>query len=242
MARQTRPDGALVRVTKQLEAHLLELALHSGSRLPSERKMAEQFGASRSTVREAIQRLIARGMLTARPGSGVFVTGAHPIEPASNWLQLIDEHPRLRSETLEFRTIFECCVARFAAQRADDGEKDRLAIVIDDMARAVHDHDVDAEALADAQFHLTLAAISHNFMLTQFYAVVINQLREHITHNTYDANQDTVHAQERSIARLEQHTAIYTAIRNGKPTCAAQAMARHLSYVGDQFKTDQESG
>jgi GntR family transcriptional repressor for pyruvate dehydrogenase complex len=89
-------DTTLVRVTKQLEAHLLELASHRGSRLPSERTMAARFGASRSTVREAIQRLIARGLLTAKPGSGVFVTGSHPIEPASSWLQLIDEHPRLR--------------------------------------------------------------------------------------------------------------------------------------------------
>lgn len=238
MARQTRADGALVRVTRQIEAHLLELALHSGARLPSERRMAEQFGASRSTVREAIQRLIARGMLTARPGSGVFVTGAHPIEPASNWLQLIDEHARLRVETLEFRSIFECCVARFAAQRAADEEKDRLGTVIDEMARAVREHDIQAEAMADAQFHLTLAAISHNFMLTKFYAVVINQLREHITKNTYDANQDADRAHERSIARLEQHTSIYRAVLKGNAACAAQAMARHLSYVGDQFKME----
>jgi GntR family transcriptional repressor for pyruvate dehydrogenase complex len=237
MARHTHPEGALVRVTKQLEAHLLEMALHRGSRLPSERQMAERFGASRSTVREAIQRLVARGMLTARPGSGVFVTGAHPIEPASSWLQLVDEHPRLRAETLEFRSIFECCVARFAAERADEQEKDRLGDILKEMARAVRRNDIEAEALADAQFHLTLAAISHNFMLTQFYAVVINQLREHITKNTYDANQDAAHARERSIARLEQHTAVYRAVRSGEPSGAAAAMARHLSYVGDQFKT-----
>jgi len=229
-------DSALVRVTKQIEAHLLELASHRGSRLPSERKLAEQFGASRSTVREAIQRLIARGLLTARPGSGVYVTGAAPIDPASHWLQWIDEHPRLRSETLEFRSIFECCVARFAALRANREEKSRLSRVMDDMARAVRDQDIEAEAQADAQFHLTLAAISHNFMLTQFYAVVISQLREHITHNTYDANQDAVHARERSLARLAQHAAIHDAIRDGRPECAADAMARHLSYVGDQFK------
>ena len=234
MGTHTR-DSALARVTQQLEAHLLELASHRSSRLPSEREMAKQFGASRSTVREAIQRLIARGLLTARPGSGVFVTSSHPVEPATRWLQLLDEHPRLRGETLEFRSIFECCVARFAAQRANREEKARLRRVMDDMTRAVQDQDIEAEAQTDAQFHLTLAAISHNFMLTQFYAVVINQLREHITHNTYDANQDTEHAHERSLARLAQHAAIHDAIRDGQPECAAQAMARHLAYVSEQF-------
>lgn len=238
MARQSRPEGALARVIKQLESQLHELALSSGSRLPSERAMAEQFGASRSTVREAVQRLIARGVLKARAGSGVFVASTQPIEPASNWLRMISERPALRADTLEFRAIFECCTARFAADRASAEEKARLGAVIDDMARAVKEQDVNAEALADAQFHLTLAAISHNFMLTQFYAVVINQLREHITLNTYDANQDATHARARSTARLKQHDAIYQAVRAGHAARAARAMARHIAYVGAQFTTE----
>jgi GntR family transcriptional repressor for pyruvate dehydrogenase complex len=239
MAPRTRTESALLRVTKQLESQLHELALRDGSRLPSERAMAERFGASRSTVREAVQRLIARGVLQSRPGSGVFMAGAQPSEPASSWLRMITEQPALRADTLEFRAIFECCAARFAADRASAEEKDKLGAVIDDMARAVRQQDVAAEALADAQFHLTLAAISHNFMLTRFYAVVINQLREHITLNTYDANQDARHARARSSARLKQHDAIYQAVRAGQAARAAQAMARHIAYVGAQFKSDQ---
>jgi GntR family transcriptional regulator, transcriptional repressor for pyruvate dehydrogenase complex len=236
MASQGLPDSALERVTRQLNSHLRELDVRRGSRLPSERAMAELFGASRSTVREAVQRLVARGLLEVRRGSGVFVTKPQIDTAGSSWLQLIADGPPLRAETLEFRSIFECCVARFAAERATPAEQERLGTVIEDMVRAVDDNDLDAEAHADAQFHLTLAAFSHNFMLSRFYASAINQLREHITHNTYEANRDSIHARERSMARLEQHMRIYRAICNRTPDEAFQAMSVHIAFVGQQFK------
>jgi GntR family transcriptional repressor for pyruvate dehydrogenase complex len=236
MASQGLPDSAIERVVRQLNSHVRELDVRRGSRLPSERAMAELFGASRSTVREAVQRLVARGLLEVRRGSGVFVTRPQIDTAGSSWLQLIADGPPLRSETLEFRSIFECCVARFAAERATPEEQERLGTVIEDMVRAVNNHDLDAEAQADAQFHLTLAAFSHNFMLSRFYASAINQLREHITHNTYDANRDSIHARERSMARLQQHMRIYQAIRDRTPDEAFQAMSVHIAFVGEQFK------
>jgi GntR family transcriptional repressor for pyruvate dehydrogenase complex len=235
MATHLHTDSTVVRVMKQLDAYLLELGLRSGERLPSERSMSELFDVSRSTVREAIQRLAARGMLETRRGSGVFVVGTQAVEPASAWLQLIDGYPELRDETLEFRSIFECCVARLAAQRATDDEHARLGLIVQEMARAVQDEDIDAEARSDARFHLTLAAISHNFMLTQFYGTVISRLREHITHNTYDANRNVKHARERSIARFEQHKLIYEAVITRSSDGAALAMSRHLDFVSAQF-------
>ncbi len=235
MGRQSHPDSALGHVVKQIESCLLEADLQPGARLPSERSMAERFGASRSTVREAIQRLVARGALETRPGSGVFVSAAQQAAPAWVWLQRMDEGAPQRSETLEFRAIFECCVARFAAERGTADERKRLGVVMREMTRAVTEDDVAAEARGDANFHLTLAAMAHNFMLTRFYTTVIDQLRDHITRNTYVANLDLSHAKERSVARLEQHEKIYRAICDRAPDGAAQAMAQHLAFVGEQF-------
>ncbi|HEY3599446.1 MAG TPA: FadR/GntR family transcriptional regulator [Paraburkholderia sp.] len=244
MGRRSQPDSTLLHVIKQIESRLLEADLQPGGRLPSERSMADLFGASRSTVREAIQRLVARGALETRRGSGVFVSTAYPpSQPsapnaanlASIWLQGVDEGAPQRSETLEFRALFECCVARLAAERATADERKRLGAVLHDMTRAVSDEDVAAEARGDASFHLTLAAMAHNFMLTRFYTTVIDQLRGHITRNTYAANLDISHAKERSIARLDQHERIYVAICDRAPDGAAQAMAQHLTFVGEQF-------
>src|ERR1700754_2310915 len=144
------PESGLGHVIKQIESQLLGAQLRPGARLPSERAMAETFGTSRSTVREAIARLVARGALETRRGAGVFVSAAPRAMPASLWLQRSDEGAPQRSETLEFRAIFECCVARFAAERASADERKRLGIVMREMMRAVDAGDVEAEARGDA--------------------------------------------------------------------------------------------
>jgi GntR family transcriptional regulator, transcriptional repressor for pyruvate dehydrogenase complex len=235
MGQRGRPDSALNHVIKQIESRLLDPDLRPGARLPSERAMAESFSASRSTVREAVARLVARGTLETRRGAGVFVSAAPQAMPDSLWLQRSGEGAPQRSETLEFRAIFECCVARFAAERGSADERKRLGTVLSDLTRAVSAGDVEAEARGDANFHLTLAAMAHNFMLTRFYTTVIDQLRDHITRNTYAAMLDLPHAKERSIARLAQHESIYRAICERTPESAAQAMAQHLAFVGEQF-------
>ncbi|MFC0402671.1 FadR/GntR family transcriptional regulator [Paraburkholderia rhizosphaerae] len=235
MGQRGAPDSALNHVIKQIESQLLDPALRPGARLPSERAMAEAFSASRSTVREAVARLVARGTLETRRGAGVFVSAAPQMMHDSLWLQRGAEGAPQRKETLEFREIFECCVARFAAERASADEHERLGAVLRDMNRAVSTGDVEAEARSDANFHLTLAAMAHNFMLTRFYTTVIDQLRDHITRNTYAAMLDLPHAKERSIARLAQHESIYRAICERAPDGAAHAMAQHLSFVGEQF-------
>jgi len=235
MGQHSGRDSVLGHVIRQIESRLLDPDLRPGARLPSERAMAEAFGTSRSTVREAVARLVARGTLETRRGAGVFVSAAPQAMPDSLWLQRSGEGGPQRRETLEFRAIFECCVARFAAERASADERRRLATVLLDMTRAVSDGDIEAEARGDANFHLTLAAMAHNFMLTRFYTTVVDQLRDHITRNTYAAMLDLPHAKARSMARLAQHESIYQAICEHAPDGAAQAMAQHLAFVGEQF-------
>ncbi len=55
-------------IVAQLEAMILEGTLKSGERLPAERVLAEQFGVSRPSLREAIQKLVAKGLLVSRQG------------------------------------------------------------------------------------------------------------------------------------------------------------------------------
>ncbi len=61
-------------IVEQLETMILEGTLQPGERLPPERVLAEQFGVSRPSLREAIQRLTAKGLLVSRQGGGNFVT------------------------------------------------------------------------------------------------------------------------------------------------------------------------
>ena len=61
-------------IVEQLETMILEGILQAGERLPAERKLAEQFGVSRPSLREAIQNLVAKGLLISRQGGGNYVS------------------------------------------------------------------------------------------------------------------------------------------------------------------------
>ncbi|ARP83191.1 GntR family transcriptional regulator [Bordetella genomosp. 8] len=241
MPRLTSTSSALQHAMQSLERLVLEHGLDGRPRLPPERELAQRFQVSRTTVRAAIQRLVSRGMLETRQGSGVFIASDRPMSPATPWpaapwLGLVDAQPALRADTLEFRMVFECAAARFAAQRADTQERRQLAATVDTMQKAVRDGDVASEAAADATFHAQLASASHNMMLGRFYANAIASLRAHITRNTYDAGRDAALATRRSQERLRQHVAICDAILRQSPDDAALAMRQHIEFVGRQFE------
>jgi GntR family transcriptional repressor for pyruvate dehydrogenase complex len=221
-----------------LERKVREGEWRAAMRLPSERTLAESLGVSRSTVREAIQRLVSAGLLETRPGSGIYVLQRQRPALSAPWVQLLDSQPPMRTETLEFRLVFECAAARFAAQRSTDAELEHLAAILSRMRAAVIAHDVDTEAGTDAEFHTALTAAAHNRMLEQFYATVIAMLREHITANTFDATVNNANAAAQAAMRLAQHESIYFAVRNRNPDAAQQAMFAHIDFVGRQFEPD----
>src|SRR5690554_293231 len=85
-------------IVEQLETMILEGALKPGQRLPPERVLAEQFGVSRPSLREAVQRLAAKGLLTSRQGGGNFVTehlGASFSDPL---IRLLENRPEAHRE------------------------------------------------------------------------------------------------------------------------------------------------
>src|SRR5690554_7324802 len=61
-------------IVEQLETMILEGTLQPGQRLPAERALAEQFGVSRPSLREAVQKLVAKGLLISRQGGGNYVS------------------------------------------------------------------------------------------------------------------------------------------------------------------------
>jgi GntR family transcriptional repressor for pyruvate dehydrogenase complex len=232
---RTNTQGVLAQTLRRLEQGLLDGQWHADARLPSERALAELFGVSRSTIREAIQRLVSRGLLETKRGSGIYVARKKPARVAAPWLQLIAENPPMRAETLEFRHVFECAAVRLAAQRSTPEDRETLEAILARMHEAVSLGDVEAEASADAEFHAAIATASHNRMLDQYYVTVFATLRDHIARNAFDASINNVNAAAQARQRLQQHQAIYHAIRDGDPDAAQQAMYFHIDYVGKQF-------
>src|SRR5471032_2451027 len=115
-----KASGRVEEVMRQLETALLDGSYAANARLPGERVLAEQYAVSRNTVREAIQRLVARGLLRSRHGAGVYVTDQLRTTVASPWGQLVSDHPGVLNDVLEFRRVLEGATAYFAALRGND--------------------------------------------------------------------------------------------------------------------------
>lgn len=213
---------------RALETALLDGSLPVGARLPAERVLAERHGVSRNTVREAVQRLAARGLLRSRRGSGVFVTDQLRTGIASPWSQLVADHPALRSDILEFRHVLEGATAYFAAQRATDEERALIMAQLAQLEQARQDGDMAAEARHDARLHETIAQASHNTMFLHLHASVLGMLREHIAQSGTGLR---LHDQAASQSLLAQHRTLCSAICDGQAELARDAMQDHIDFV-----------
>ena len=186
-----------------------------GSRLPPERQLAEQFGVSRPTIREALIALEAKGLVSVKTGSGVYVIEQKPNRPG--FVSLVSAF-----ELIEARVIIEGEVAARAAEMITKEELAALKESIDQMAV-----DPASSTEADRKFHSVLSDATKNRALSSLVRELweIQESLENIR-QAHEAvcNKD-------SQRRIEEHTAIYEALRARDSRAARLAMRRHFSRM-----------
>jgi GntR family transcriptional repressor for pyruvate dehydrogenase complex len=222
-------------VMRRLETALLDGTYPAGARLPAERQLALDYDVSRNTIREAIQRLSARGLLRSRVGAGVFVTNQLRSGISSPWGQLVADHPALREDILEFRRVLEGATAYFAAQRANPDDVARIQALLQELEIARRDEDMTAEASADAKLHEAIALASHNTMFLHLHASIIGMLREHITINGTGLRQQEAGVSEQL---LLQHRTLCETISAHQPEEARTAMHTHIDFVRSRVRSE----
>lgn len=248
MATAIHPRGRVEAVMRQLETALLDGTWPAGERLPAERELAAAWGVSRNTLREAIQRLAARGLLQPRRGAGVFATDQLRAGIASPWRQLVADHPALRRDIVEFRAVLEGATAYFAALRADAADRKRIRTQLRKLESARASDDKLAEAQADARLHDAIAQASHNTMFLHLQTSVVGLLREHITVAGTGLRE---RHPEASTKLLTQHRTLCEAILARRADDARAAMLAHIAFVragvaeveaGVEGRTGKETG
>ena len=155
-------------IVEQLEGMILEGTLKSGERLPAERALAEQFGVSRPSLREAIQKLSAKGLLVSRQGGGNYVAESLGSTFSDPLLHLLENNPEAQRDLLEFRQTLEASCAYYAALRATEVDRERLTAAFEALQDCYTRSDEVSraeEGAADARFHLAIAEASHNAVL-----------------------------------------------------------------------------
>jgi GntR family transcriptional regulator, transcriptional repressor for pyruvate dehydrogenase complex len=229
--------GRVEAVMRQLEVALLDGSFPANARLPSERVLAEQYEVSRNTVREAIQRLAARGLVRSRPGAGVFVSDQLRTGISSPWGQLIADHPAVREDILEFRRVLEGATAYFAALRGDAKDIAHIRSLLNELEGARSADDTAAESKADAKLHDAIALASHNSMFLHLHSSIMSMMREHITINGTGLRELEASASEQL---LLQHRSVCEAICGRRPEEARTAMQAHIDFVRSRMALDAD--
>jgi GntR family transcriptional repressor for pyruvate dehydrogenase complex len=218
-------------IVEQLERMILEGTLRAGERLPAERALAEQFGVSRPSLREAIQKLTAKGLLISRQGGGNYVVESLGSTFSDPLLHLLESSADAQRDLLEFRHTLEASCAYYAAIRATDVDRARLREAFDalqDCYARVDEVSRAEEGAADANFHLAIAEASHNAVLLHTIRGLFDLLRRNVVTNIGGMYKQRSETRDMLI---NQHRELYLAIIEGRGDDAREVSSRHLLYV-----------
>ena len=227
-----RPFSAkqVVRPRDQVEQQLREAILDGhfgqGEKLPPETALAQLFGVSRPTVREALGTLVSAGLIRKIPGvaGGSFVNTVTPDSLSQMLSESMDTIVRIGAldvaEITEVRRVLEIPAAQWAARNRGDDDLERMRTVVEKQkSTTIDDPDIP---LYDLRFHTAIGRASGNRLLAAFIASV------------HDATHPVqfLDVTPRVAARtVKQHMAILAAIEAGDPEAAGNAMHTHLDYV-----------
>ena len=208
------------RIAHELAASIARGEYKVGQRLPSERDLAQAFGVSRPTVREAIIALELDGLVEVRTGTGVFVVRA---EPASGEPGARDIGP---FELLEARLAIEGEACAMAAVRINDTQLATLAALVAEM-REENEVDVVRSEDADRRFHELIASATENSAMIAAVQTLWDARMRSPQNRSMSAKVRAMGIKP----LIDEHTAILKALKRRDAHAARSAMRDHLRRV-----------
>jgi GntR family transcriptional repressor for pyruvate dehydrogenase complex len=219
-----RPEKLADAIADHIRRMILEGTLQPGERLLSERDLAVKLDVSRPSLRSALNKLIAGGLLVAN-AQGI----AHVSDAVGKTLRdpLIDMMETLEARTacVELRAVIETAAAGFAAERASGPDRDVIRERFEAMLAAHDSQDVDTIADTDAEFHIAIYEASHNLVLLHFMRSMETILRS----NVYLNRKNLYEQRTQKESQLNEHRAIYEAIMDRDAPRAREAALHHMT-------------
>ncbi len=209
-------------IVDQIHRLLLTRTLQPGQRLPTEAEMAEEFGVSRSAVREAFSALEIQGIIERRK-NGTFLRqySLNRILDTVEFPQKLDHE--LFADLIEARVKLEQQIIDLACERVDETDllrmESTLSLMEDDLLSGKSGVD------ADILFHQCLAAATKNQVLAGLGRSIGKMLK--------DTRMKTLQAPGRLAACLEEHRAIYEAVKRQDSETGRRLIEEHLTVVKD---------
>ena len=207
--------------TEILEMITLQKRFSPGDKIPTENELCAELGVSRTTVREAIQKLTAQNILEVHRGKGTYVSEELPAV-GLDMTALAGVRSRVRAKDLfEMRLIFEPATVALACQRATDEELRQIARKADRVER------IAAEGgdwpLADQEFHWAIIKASHNEYMRRLYPIINSAVNEIL--------QITENRQHMQNIALSDNRIIMDFLMKRDEAGARHAMSIHMKHL-----------
>lgn len=202
----------------QIRAQIENGTWKPGSRLPSERELAEQLGIGRPSIREAMRVLEVMGLVQIKTGQGIFVSEPDPNVKRSKVLLSMLEEDDYVVDLLEVREILEPQIAYLAAQSATDRDIEVLQEILARMEKRANQGESTADDNID--FHLAIARSVDNKVLFQVQKLLLRSSRDAVVRYFEVPGRDS--------KSLVGHHEILNAIKAHNPEQARKLMFEHL--------------
>lgn len=219
-ARIKREEPLSHRVERQIREAIKAKIFVPGDKLPGELELAEQFGVSRTAIREALRMLVGRGLIDIRKGSGIYISEINMENVVDPFYQLLDmkcgEGGYLH--LIRVRLMMEPDIARSAAENRTDEDVNYLRTNFVDMKS--HAEDPEEMRIIDMKFHRRLAKATGNPLIPTMMEPIYQLLPKFIA-----SNNERQYARQRAV---ENHQGILKHIEQKNAEGAFRVMQDHM--------------
>lgn len=228
--RPVKSEKISERIVHQIKKAILGGTMMSGDRLPPERELVKRFKASRISVREALKSLETSGLLTIKPGSGVFVAEANSKPLSDSLSSILRIQKASLNELTEARVIFEPPIAKLAAEKMTAEDLMKLEMNIIETSKIIQ-----SQAPAPAQnieFHSLLAEATHNAVITLAMKTLLDVVKE----MTLEMTDGFKKRAEISSHAVDYHQKIIKALRDRDSQKVYDLMLKHILQIQGGLK------
>ena len=192
-----------------------------GHKIPSERVLTQEFGVSRTALREAFQKLEQLGKITIRQGDGTYLNPPTAENVRGEISLAFDLGTAGMNQYLEARESLETAAVRLAIERATIHDVEKLEQLLKEQEEHLNDTPIFAEL--DFRFHQTLVQTAQNNIILQFWLSIAPLIRE---------QQDRVAPiPGMNLRAFKDHIKIVESIARNTPKKAETLIQKHLSMV-----------
>lgn len=225
-------------ILEQLENMIIEGSFQPGEKLLPERELALQFNVSRPSLREAIQKLETKGLVTRRQGGGTFVSKNILSGFSDPLFELMANSAESQFDLLEFRHGIEGMSSYYAAMRGTEADFKEIQKKHDNIGNSQLEDNYRAEAKAVFDFYLAICSASHNNVILHLARSMSELLTDSIEKNL------TILAKKPDVfSKITNYrTRLLDAIVSGQPQKAWGASHKHLAFIEEVLlKMTQEN-